>query len=354
MDIVIENIITEIVSDELKKKSTDKKLNKSKSIFADSSNKDLNTSAEKALMKQLTDNLELLPNKQGKYSEFNVAIIDNFDFGNLANLNIPHGLLVQKYITENLPGVKIEQKKVLLNSDNTEKMLIDHLQNIIKEIEKGKKYDAINMSMQTHDFVWIDSLKIKSNGEEIQITNKNINQFRDKLKELHRKNFVSLAETIGLHVLQMNKEEVENDINKYIESLEKITETMKKISDKGVKIFIANNNECAEKICYSDLIDLDSDYENCNNPNIITVSANDCSERTSSLSDIKEKSIYKLKFLDGGIDITDDGIIDIKDKTGTGKMLKNAFGINKFEGNSLAVPVVLANYLKEEYNKKHK
>lgn len=297
---------------------------------------------------------ELAPDKKGKYSDFNVAIIDDFDMKTPLMLNIPHGKLVRKFITENLPGVKIEEKKVK-NGANV-KEINEQFKAILREINEGKKYDAINLSMTLLiPPLFIEDFKAQVDNKEIDITNENINNYRSKLMELYKKQYPSEAKNFSEWTKPYYSEEkVDEEISNAEKYANEIFETMKKISDKGIKIFLANNNHCEDALCFSDLIDLDPDYENCNNPNIITVSAEDSVERNTPLSDIKEQSVFYFNKVKNGIDITGDGIADIYDKYGLCDFAKKELNIDKLEGNSFATPTALAKYLKEQADKKVK
>ncbi len=296
----------------------------------------------------------LAPDKQGKYSCFNVSIIDCFDETDLEMANISHGEMVQKFITENLHGVKITRKEVLLSSYRDLPNIINQLENILNDMKQGKKYDAINMSLASNMLINIQDLKVQTDKGEVQITNANINQYRDKLKEIYKKTYIKDStekfKKANPFYFLGGKNIVKDVTDEAFKYQDKICELMKKISDSGVKIFLANNNYCFGSLSPFDLIDLDSDYENCNNPNIITVSSSDRLWGMTPLSDVKEKSIYELNYLDGGIDITEDGIIDIIDKD---NIIKNVFKREKIVGNSFGTPVVLAKYLKEQYEKNH-
>ncbi len=290
----------------------------------------------------------LTPDRQGIYSNLRVAVIDDFDNAELELLNFSHGEIVQKFIKENLPGVQIEEKNCIFNGNDIESLesVLVQLTDILHEIEQGKQYDAINISLELLQEINTINFNVKSDNKEIRITNNNINQYRNKLEELYKEKYPKIKKILNFINLNKDQEIIEEETNKLITTATKISEMMKKISKKNVKIFLSNNNRCKDTICFSDLIDLDSDYDNYNNPNIITVSANDCNKRSTTLSDIKEQSIYKFKFLKEGIDITGDGIVDIYDKYDVKSFVKEYLNIDSFEGNSFATPVALAKYLK--------
>ena len=301
------------------------------------------------------------PNKQGKYSDLTVAIIDDYETNYvnecmLLEKKVPfflsHGDIVEKNITENLPGVNIERRNVSIQYNSNK--INEHLKDILSKIEQGKKYDAINLSMGYNLPLEIKDLKIKQDDKEITITNENINKYRDKLREIFKKEF-------------LNQPYITEQEKMGIKYADEYFALLKKISEKGVKIFVANNNECGTSLWYSDLADLDPDYENCNNPNIFMVSANDSEDRSTPLSDIHEQSSYKMEEVENGIDITGDGIADFYNK-GILTWLKNFSNEIKEEygtedipietilttGNSLGTPNALTKKVKEQYDKEHK
>ena len=324
---------------------------------------------------------QFTPDKQGKYSDLTVAIIDDFNSFVSEDLPIPHGKAVQKHYTDILPGVKIVQKDVIIPQDTSStgdfilaKKSMEHINNylkeLLKEIEDGKKYDAINMSIGTTiTELNIEDLKIKSGDNEIKLTNENINQHRDKLKDLYmkqREKFIKELEkeyktnddlrSFIKNTLDISDwQSFENFLIERQKLVDEIYDSMKKISDKGVKIFLANNNECGSKLYDLDLADIDPDYENYNNPNIITVSANDSDDRSTPLSDVKAKSKYKFTKVDKGFDITGDGTADIYHKCEDSNSCRicNELDGSEYFGNSFGTPFTGANILKEEHDKTH-
>ncbi len=309
------------------------------------------------LLKKATNTLKMAPDKTGNYSNYKVAIVDSFnnkdDAVDISTLNFPHGVIVQKYITENLPGVQIERFDVAKGKFEFNGLnMADALRRIFgKTVMNGEKYDAINMSVGFMPPVALKDLKVNVNGKDIQITHENIKQYINEVKKAYKEAVVSNLTKIYKKIIP-NQAGLEEFIEIQLGTTDLIEDIINAISRKGIKIYIANNNESADKICYSDLIDLNPDYEDCNNPNIITVSANDAKEASSPLSDRKERAVYNFKFLEDGIDITDDGIVDIYDKYKICNIFKEDLGIDNFAGNSFASPSALAKDLKEQADKK--
>ncbi len=305
-----------------------------------------NSYSQNLFRKMKLDLSETKSDKEGEeYKDTSVIVIDDFNKKDVETLGIPHGKLVQKYITENLPGVNVYRCHLNMNENNNDSYvdIICILKDILNDIKRGKKYDAINMSIGLLMGVEIKDLYVDDNGKKVRITKDNMKQYKTKLRDTFIKNMYDNK--------SKRERELGMPLDTAFEQCDEIRSLLKEIGDKGVKIFLANNNFSKYSITYSDLFDIDEDYEDANNPNIITISSSDDEIKSFPISDVKESSNYEFKKARDGIDITDDGIADIILDDSCLDAMYYA-GIDKLTGNSFGTPTTLAKYIQEKHNKK--
>ena len=240
-----------------------------------------------------------------------ILVVDNFTTPSSACGNQLHGDIVTNLIKAALPNAKIVKKEI---SETTFK-------EIVEEMKNNKKYDAINFS-NVHNFKKkLEDLKIRDeNGELVQITPDNIDKYK-----LEIKNFLL------------------NEGMKEFSDLKNTIKDLQYITDNGTLIFQSINNNINKEVSISDFWDFDEKYSNNNNPNLITVSANDSEERYLKISDIKEKSIFPLTKMSSGIDYTGDKIPDITDT----KSIQELSKFNNFSGNSFGTAIALIKHFKK-------
>lgn len=151
-----------------------------------------------------------------------IAIVDDFKIKDICidfdfTPDISHGEMVKRIIQEGLPQANIDSFQITKSNGAT---YTPALKLIVDKIQKGHKYDALNLSMSTPvDFTYLS----KKVGK--QITPDNVLQNRDNIKkwiynEKDDKTVIQLRETL---------------------------EQLDKISDRGVQIYVAAGNEGKNK-----------------------------------------------------------------------------------------------------------
>lgn len=253
-----------------------------------------------------------------------IAVIDDFTNKSLFidadfSPDISHGEAVTRFIKEGLPNSQIETFDTK-SSKNSEVGIIKCLDELLKRIDRGEKYDALNLSFSK-------DLDIKSLSPFLnkKITAKNLNQHKTEIKQ-----WIDSS-----------------NLDKEAKEIREIIHKLDRIESKGVKIYTIAGNEGTNNFNMFSLVN-----------NVNTIGARDFNNKNkanfsadNSLVtgwETGEFQIRKLKNTKGnwGFDYTDDGTIDIySDKTTSFIKMSNPFGLN---GTSFSTPKALVKDIKKK------
>lgn len=247
-----------------------------------------------------------------------IAVIDDFTNNSVFIdddflPDIPHGAVVARFIREGLPNAKIEPFDIS-NDKNRSSGTKIALDKILTDIDKGVKYDALNLSSgYGFDFGMLSASLRKI------ITPVNIKEHKEEVK-----NWFNAA-----------------DVGKKEADVRDIIAKLEKLSSRGVKIYVsAGNNENSHP----------NDFNMFTLANgVKSVGALDSHRRKSKLS-VKDSlitnwetgvfKIRKMRDKNGqmGFDYTGDGTVDIYIEQTTSQKKKPQ---DFLAGTSFAAPKVL-------------
>ncbi|MBR5303990.1 MAG: hypothetical protein IKU37_04090 [Candidatus Gastranaerophilales bacterium] len=252
----------------------------------------------------------------------NILVIDNFRSDNI-DINgdflcdVSHGFVTSSMIEKNLPDAKVVKCHIFpekgINQDFVVNRFDSLLTSVLECIEKGKKFDAINLSLGFSAKYNVLSKKLGFN-----ITPENIAENAQKVRNV--------------------MEKADNQLKVQCFSVKKVVgilEKMDKITSKGTKIYIAAGNSSDR--CFNLLTLAD---------NIVSVGGVDkkgnfvvYSDRNTLVNRFENGEVIS-KSVDSGFDFTGDGIADVK-KEETSAFFNFATVFARFEGTSFATPRAL-------------
>lgn len=256
-------------------------------------------------------------NEQPQKPKLNIALIDIFkktydsgciDWDDLPDVS--HGDITKRIIQEGLPNAEI---------DCFGESMIGSLDEILKNIHNGKKYDALNLSCGIDNKF---SELSKAIGKPI--TSENISENIDEVKKLINRS------TKDKHTMQ----------------LKQIIEKLDEIADTGTKVYIAAGNERNKRL---NLLTLSK-----KNNSVGALDLKGKKARFSNANSLVNKweiGVFKIKQIKDsngkiGFDYTGDGSIDIyADQTTAHYKRRSWKGIR---GTSFSCPTALVNDLKEK------
>lgn len=248
-----------------------------------------------------------------------IAIVDDFKTKDICidfdfTPDVSHGEVVKRFIQEELPQANIDTFQITKTNGAT---YAPALKSVLDKIQKGRKYDALNLSMSAPvDFTYLS----KKVGK--QITPDNVIQNADNIKKW------IYSEKNDKTVIQLR------------EALEQLD----KISAGGVQIYVAAGNEGKNKF---NLLNLAKNAK-------VVGSVNSKGQKTNFTEDnsfvknwdlgsfsIKRAYDSKGKL---GFDYTGDGSVDIYAEKTTSWFKFGSF--SNIEGTSISCPRKLAKDLK--------
>lgn len=263
------------------------------------------------------------------YKKPKIAIMDNFEdksvFVDWDNKpDISHGDAVKRFIEEELPDAEIEcfnnitmnEKPTLEKAEESFKTLNENLNKVLKNIENGKKYDAINISQSSYIDIFLLSMQLNKT-----ITPENISEHKDEIKK-----WLETVKTDGTG-----------------EQLKQIIKNFDKISSKGVPIYVGAGNKGSSMFNMYTL----------GNNNYSVGALDNNKEKTDFSADNSTithwaKGVFDVKKITDksnktGFDFTGDGTIDIETKDTTAFF---KIGASKIMGTSFSTPKALIHDLK--------
>lgn len=249
----------------------------------------------------------------------NILVADNFMHKNI-DINgdflcdVSHGFVTSSLIEKGLPEAKVVKCNIFPKSGVNQVVVAQRLNNlfstILKKIDEGKKFDAINLSLGF-------SVEYKFLSEKIGV-------------KLNPENIAEYAKKVRKALANANEDFVIQNLS--IKEIANILDKMDKITDKGTKIYLAAGNSCDENF---NLLMLANNIEN--------VGAVDrkghfvvYSDRNSLVNRFENGDVCS-KVVKGGFDITGDGKLDVKKEETTAFFnFVSPFAI--IEGTSFASP----------------
>lgn len=253
--------------------------------------------------------------QQNSDKKLRIAIVDDFTTKSVfidwdETPDISHGRAVKRFIEEGLPQAQIDTFDTKSDSSSEVNKQLDA---VLKDIENGKKYDALNLSMGT-----VSSFADLSEIMGVQITPDNVAQKKDSIREW-------MARQKGL---------------KSQETIQKLDE----ISSKGVSVYVAAGNH-GKKIF--SLYSLSKDVKT-----VGSLDGNGCKDSScanNSLINSWGLGIFNInktqnKKGQAGFDFTGDGSIDVyENETSSPTKIPT----QTIEGTSIAAPLVLVKDFKK-------
>jgi len=255
------------------------------------------------------------PQKRNK----DIAIVDDFKTKDIcidfdSTPDVSHGEVIKRFIQEGLPQANIDTFQITKSNGAT---YAPALKSVLDKIQKGHKYDALNLSMSAPvDFTYLS----KKVGK--QITPDNVVQNADNIKKW------------------INSEKNDKTVIQLKEALEQLD----KISAGGVQIYVAAGNEGKNKF---NLLNLAKNAK-------VVGSVNSKGQKTNFTEDnsfVKnwDLGIFPIKRAYNskgklGFDYTGDGSVDIYAEKTTSWLKFGSF--SNIEGTSLSCPRKLAKDLK--------
>lgn len=282
-----------------------------------------------------------------KKPNLNIAIID--DFSNKSVFidsddipDVAHGKVVERFIKEGLPDAQISEFDIKNAELPTALSNINNqLDNVLREIKNGKKFDALNISLSDNS-----SFETLSEILGVRLSPWGTAKYRDELRQIIKKGAqVSLDQNATEEEIKTHNNAVElNDI------ITKIDE----ISSTGVNVFMSAGNTLRDTPGKTfannlNLFSLAKTYK--------TVGAKNERGSTADFSNYNdlvnewEKGVFHFKTMtdkngEEGIDYTGDGTIDIYKKD-----LSSQNIMDGIQGTSFATPLAL---VKDFKNRKEK
>lgn len=249
----------------------------------------------------------------------NILVVDNFK-SDVVDINgdflsdVSHGFVTSSIIEKGLPNAKVVKCNIFPKSSVNRLFVVESLDklfsSVLKKMDEGEKFDAINLSIgfsTRYEFL-SNKIGISLNPENIIHYAKDVRKVLDesdsntKIKRIPVKNIVRLLDK------------------------------MDKITEKGTKIYVAAGNSSDKSLNLLTLANNVVSVGGTNKKGRFVV----YSDRNSLVNRFENGEVCS-KSVEGGFDFTGDGKFDVK-KEETTALFNFATIFAKFEGTSFATP----------------
>ena len=252
----------------------------------------------------------------------NILVIDNFKMDDIdvngdILADVSHGFVTSSMIEKNLPDAKVVKCHIFPEKGINHNFIVDKfdslLVSVLECIEKGKKFDAINLS-----FGFAARYNVLSKKLGFTITPENIADNAQKVRNMMEK----ADNQLMIQCLPAKK-------------IAEVLEKMDKITSKGTKIYIAAGNSSDKSLNLLTLANNIVSVGGVNKKRGFVV----YSDRNTLVNRYENGEVLS-KSVDGGFDFTGDSKADVK-KEETTALFNFTTILARFEGTSFATPRAL-------------